>query len=95
MMCYNVAWMQSQGLIPNKEASAAKVLGTKLTQKLAKFGTELAGMYGMLGPGSEFAPIDGRYPQMQMSVVAHTIFAGTTEIQKNIIAKHILQLPSL
>jgi alkylation response protein AidB-like acyl-CoA dehydrogenase len=93
LVAYEVAWMQSVGQIPNKEASAAKVLGTKLTQKLAKFGTELAGMYGMLGPGSEFAPIDGRYPQMQMSVVAHTIFAGTTEIQKNIIATRGLGLP--
>ena len=25
LMCYNVAWMQSQGLIPNKEASITKV----------------------------------------------------------------------
>ena len=93
LVAYEVAWMQSVGQIPNKEASAAKVLGTTLTQKLARFGTELAGMYGMLGPGSEFAPIDGKYPQMEMSVVAYTIFAGTTEIQKNIIATRGLGLP--
>ena len=29
LMCYNVAWMQSQDLIPNKEASITKVYGTE------------------------------------------------------------------
>ena len=93
LVAYEVAWMQSVGQVPNKEASASKILGTQLMQKLAKFGTELGGMYGMLGPGSEYAPIDGKYPKMQLSSVSSTIAAGTTEINKGIIASRGLGLP--
>ena len=93
LVAYEVAWMQSNGDIPNMEASAAKVLGTQLSQKVAKLGTDLMGMYGQLEPGSELAPLDGRFPKMQLSVVAHTIFAGTSEIQRNIIATRGLGLP--
>ncbi|MCI0437623.1 MAG: acyl-CoA dehydrogenase family protein, partial [Chloroflexi bacterium] len=41
LMCYQVAWMQSQGQIPNKEASIAKVFGSEMMQRLYGLGMEL------------------------------------------------------
>ena len=91
LVAYEVAYLQSQGEVPSIEGSVAKILGTKLAQNVAKIGTDFAGLYGQLSDSS--APFDGKYLKQQLTVTAYTIFAGTTEIQKNIIATRGLGLP--
>ncbi len=93
MMSYEIASMQSQGLVPNKEASMAKVSGTELQQKVAELGMSILGMHGQLAPGSKYAPLRGDIEQAYLWVRSATIAAGTSEIQRNIIATRGLGLP--
>ncbi len=93
LIAYNVAWMQSRGLIPNKEASIAKLVGSEVLQRVYVLGMQILGMYGQLDPASKWAPIRGRFEKGYMLVGANTVAAGTSEIQRNIIATRGLGLP--
>lgn len=93
LIAYNVAWMQSQALIPNKEASAAKLVGSEISQRISQLGMQLLGPYAVLDEGSDWAFLNGRIAQQWMDAVSLTIRAGTSEIQRNIIASRGLGLP--
>ena len=91
-LSYKVAWMQSQGMVPNAEASMSKMYGTELTQRVARTGMEILGMAGQVSQGSKWAPLEGHIQQLYLSSVSSTIAAGTSEIQRNIIAQRGLGL---
>ena len=93
VMSYNVAWMQSKELIPNKEASVSKAFGTEMIVRLYQLGMKILGLYGQLGPDSKWAPLKGRIENAYMVSAASTVAAGTSEIQRNIIATRGLGLP--
>ena len=93
LISYNTAWMQSQGLVPNREASMGKVFGTELQQHTAQVGMSILGLYGQLESNSRWAPLQGRIEASYMTAVSATIAAGTSEIQRNIIATRGLGLP--
>ena len=92
-LSYKVAWMQSQGMVPNAEASMSKMYGTELTQRVARTGMEILGMAGLISQGSRWAPLEGHIQQLYLSSVSSTIAAGTSEIQRNIVAQRGLGLP--
>ena len=81
------------GLIPNREASAVKLWGSETRQHIAALGMLLAGPYGALTPRAARAPLGGRIADTSLSAVSATIAAGTSEIQRNIIAQRGLGLP--
>ena len=93
MLSYHIAWMQSQGLVPNKEASMAKLFGTDLQQRVAAAGMDLLGLYGQLSPGTKWAYLQGRLQRWFLYSFSTTIAGGTSEIQRNIIATRGLGLP--
>ena len=93
VIAYQVAWMQSQGQIPNKEASISKLLGSEMLKKLYGLGMQILGMFGQLDPDSKWVPMRGRFETGYMSVGGNTVAAGTSEIQRNIIATRGLDLP--
>ncbi len=92
LMSYRVAWMQSQGLVPNYEASMAKTFGTELHQRMARVAFTTLGLRGQL-MGGEWAPLAGQIPLTVLQSVSLTIAAGTSEINRNIIATRGLGLP--
>ena len=93
LMAYNVAYMQSQDLIPTKEASMSKVFGSETVQRVTEAALDILGMYGTLGREDKWAPLKGRVQEHWMNAFAGTIAAGTSEIQRNIIAGRGLGLP--
>ncbi|MBI4306695.1 MAG: acyl-CoA dehydrogenase family protein [Chloroflexi bacterium] len=93
LLAYEVAWLQGQETLPTREASMSKVMGTRLMNKVTDFGLELLGAYGQLDRGSDAAKLRGRILRSRFECIAWTIFAGTNEIQKNIIAIRGLGLP--
>lgn len=93
LLSYNIAWMQEAGKIPNYEASVIKVFATELAQRIANFGVNMLGLSGQLEPGSKHAPLHGRVPKEHQIQVSPTIYSGSSEIQRNIIATRGLGLP--
>ncbi len=92
LLSYRVAWMQSKQMVPNYEASIAKTLGTELHQRLGRVAINALGLTGQVLQGP-LAPISGRIPELYLSSVSVTIAAGTSEINRNIIAQRGLGLP--
>ena len=72
--------------MPNKEASISKVFGSETLQKSAAACLEILGMYGSLGRDEKWAPLKGRMQEHWMITFSHKIAAGTSEVQRNIIA---------
>ena len=94
LISYRVVWMQSQELVPNHEASMSKMFGSELGQRVARFGVNMMGLHSQrIDPDDPGAPIAARIGRAYMSSVPSTIAAGTSEIQRNIIATRGLQLP--
>ena len=93
ILAYRVAWMQSQKKVPNYEASMSKLFGSEMQQRLANFSVNTLGLGGQLAPGDRRAPLDGRAELYYHTSVPLTIAAGTSEVQKNIIATRGLGLP--
>jgi alkylation response protein AidB-like acyl-CoA dehydrogenase len=83
---YKVLWMLDQGKMPQAEGSILKLRTTELYQRITDTFTQVLGLYGQLTRGSEQAPLDGSLIQRHESSIGATILAGTSEIQRNIIA---------
>jgi alkylation response protein AidB-like acyl-CoA dehydrogenase len=93
LMSYRIASMQQAGKMPNYEASMMKVFGTEMRQRLFNFGVNALGLRGQLGEDSPYAPLNGRFELGHLEMVAPTIYSGSNEIQRNIIAQRGLGLP--
>jgi len=93
LLAYRVAWMLDRGIVANYEASVAKLYATELHQQVSAVGMGILGLYGQLDPDSKWAPLKGRIERNCLQSVSATIGAGTSEIQRNIIAARGLGLP--
>ena len=93
MISYRIGYLQSKGEVFNKEASVGKVFGSEMTQRLYRTGMSMMGLYGTLSRGSKWAPLHGRIQRGFLTSFSSTIAAGTSEIQRNVIAQRGLGLP--
>lgn len=82
-----------QGQVPGPEASLTKLYWSEMDKRLQETAVSVEGMYGALAPESPWAIEEGRWQYGWMWAQAETIYAGSSEIQRNIIAERVLGLP--
>jgi alkylation response protein AidB-like acyl-CoA dehydrogenase len=90
---WRTAWMMDQGLVPELEASVLKMFATELSRTLANMAMDLLGPYGQLERGSKWTPLKGRISLGYLDAVSGPIGAGTSEVQRGIVATRGLGLP--
>jgi alkylation response protein AidB-like acyl-CoA dehydrogenase len=78
---------------PGPVGSISKLAWSELNQRMMEFVMELEGPASQLMRGSPYAVQSGRWQHHFLRSRANTIEAGTSEIQRNIIAERVLGLP--
>jgi alkylation response protein AidB-like acyl-CoA dehydrogenase len=81
------------GAAPTGEASEYKLFATELSRRLANASMDIAGPGSQLRVKTQDAPMAGRSESTYRYTVIDTIGGGSSEIQKNIIARRKLGLP--
>ncbi len=88
-----VAKSMKGGAAPTGEASQYKLYTTELSQRVADAAIDIAGPGGQLRVHTPDAPMRGRAESTYRCSVNYTVGAGSSEIQKNIIARRKLGFP--
>jgi alkylation response protein AidB-like acyl-CoA dehydrogenase len=88
-----VAASMKGGPPPTTEASEYKLFATELSKRLADASMDIGGPGTQLRVHTDDAPMKGRSESTYRYTVIDTIGGGTSEVQKNIIARRKLGLP--
>ncbi len=86
----------SQTGIPGPEGSIQKIFWSELNQRFQQVAMEILGPYGQLTKsenGNGYALDDGQWAYSYLRSRGNTIEAGTSEIQRGIVAERVLGLP--
>jgi alkylation response protein AidB-like acyl-CoA dehydrogenase len=82
-----------RGGTPGPEGSIEKLFWSEMYQRMLEDGLAIQGPYGQLTKGSRHVPDEGIWPHLMLYSRGRTIAAGSSEIQRNIIAERVLGLP--
>ena len=93
LLYYQLACILDKGQVPNYQSSMQKMFATEMVHRLAAIATQIVGPRGQLQEGSKWAPINGDAELHYRWSFIETIYGGTSEIQRNIIALRGLGLP--
>jgi alkylation response protein AidB-like acyl-CoA dehydrogenase len=89
---FRIVSMQNVGDLPNYEASMNKLFGSEIHQRLARTGMKAFGLYSNLWERQD-GPVGAYFTHDYIGSIPHTIFSGSSEIQRNVIATRGLGLP--
>ncbi len=90
---YRQLTKQIKGQPPGPEGSMMKLCQTELSLKIALYAMEMLGPYSQFEHEAPFAIDRGRWSFRMLAARGPTIFAGTNQIQHNIIGERVLGLP--
>lgn len=93
LICYRQASEMTKGNLPMEDASAAKVYGTEFFVELYRMLGEVLGVEGILFRESKGAILRGRLETIYRTASIITFGGGTSEIQRDLIAKGGLGMP--
>ncbi len=86
--------IQAANQVPNYEASVAKMFGSEASQRIFRTGMKAFGLYANLwDPHDALSPMEAAFTHGYVRSVPGTIAAGSSEIQRNVIATRGLGLP--
>lgn len=84
---------KSGGKPPTIPSSQYKLFTTTLSQRVCDEALDITGAAGTIREGQELAPLLGRFEGAYRATMNETVGGGSSEIQKNIIARRKLGLP--
>jgi alkylation response protein AidB-like acyl-CoA dehydrogenase len=93
LLNYGAISIQAAGEVPAIEASIARIHNTQVEQLAGQVGLELLGPQGLLLDDDRYGLLDGEMQRQWLESIPVTVAAGSTEVQKNIIAQRGLGLP--
>jgi alkylation response protein AidB-like acyl-CoA dehydrogenase len=93
LLNYGAISIQAAGEVPAIEASIARIHNTQVEQLAGQVGLEVLGPQGLLLDDDPLCLLDGEMQRQWLESIPVTVAAGTTEVQKNIIAQRGLGLP--
>jgi alkylation response protein AidB-like acyl-CoA dehydrogenase len=82
-----------RGGVPGPEGSMEKLFWSEMYQRMLETALAIEGPYAQLVKGSAHVPDGGQWPHLMLYSRGRTIAAGSSEIQRNIIAERVLGLP--
>ncbi|MDX1873844.1 acyl-CoA dehydrogenase family protein [Mycolicibacterium sp. 120266] len=86
-------WMADTGRSPVAEGPMSKLFSTEALERASQDVVEMVGPDGLRSYLEPTAPEDGRFEQIMRFSLGTTIYAGTSEVQRSIIAQRGLGLP--
>ena len=87
---FRIISMQNNGLVPNYEASTAKLYASELNQRIARTALKVFGLHANHWAA---APPASAFTRNYIAQVPATIRGGTSEVQRNVIATRGLGSP--
>jgi alkylation response protein AidB-like acyl-CoA dehydrogenase len=93
LLLWRAIGQHERGIDYRSEAAMVKLFNSEWAQRLYEAGVELLGLYGVLNEDSPDVPWHGAMSHGLMSAAQDTIGAGTSEVQRDVIAQRGLGLP--
>jgi len=94
MLHYRAMSIMAKGSASTYEAAIDKMYNCELAQRASEFSMQALGYCGVLTPGSKYAPLNGWPSRYYLNTASYSMFAGTSEIDRNVIATQGLGMPN-